>query len=201
MQQFALFLHLLIDIRMSSDIFDLATEEGIVQGCIRQDRKAQRALYERFSSRMFAVCMRYSRSREEAEDLLQEGFITLFAKIGMYSGTGSLEGWMRKIFVNAALMKLRKADALRDAADVTDAARNVPASDDILAGIGGDELIRLIASMPDGFRTVFNMNVIEGYSHKEIADALGISEGASRSQLSRGRMWLQEKLMKLEKKK
>lgn len=200
MQQIALFLHLLIDVRMSSKHLDLTTEEGIVQGCIRRDQRAQKALYEKFSSRMFAVCLRYSRDREEAEDLLQEGFITLFSKIDMYSGTGSLEGWMRRIFVNSALMKLRKSDVLRNAEDVAEAARSFHAGDDILAGIGGDEILKLISRMPEGFRVVFNMNVIEGYSHKEIAEALGITEGASRSQLSRGRMWLQDKLKKMEKK-
>lgn len=201
MQQFELFLHLIIGFRMSSELLDLTVEEDIVRGCIRQDQRAQRALYEKYASRMFAVCLRYSRNSEEAKDLLQEGFITLFSKIGMYSGTGSLEGWIRRIFVNAALMKLRKADALKDAEDVTDAVRGMPAGDDILAGISGNEILRLVSAMPDGFRIVFNMNVIEGYSHKEIADALGITEGASRSQLSRGRMWLQDKLKKMEKKR
>lgn len=188
---------------MSSGSIDLSTEKGLLLGCTRQDRKAQRALYERFSSRMFVVCLRYAKDRDEAQDLLQEGFITVFAKISTFSGAGSLEGWMRRIFVNTALMRLRKGDVLRGAADVDEpAARSVSSQEDILSGIGGKDILRLIGQMPDGFRIVFNMNVLEGYSHQEISKELGISEGTSRSQLSRARAWLQERLReKLEERK
>ena len=102
---------------------------------------------------------------------------------------------MRRIFVNTALMRLRKGDVLRGAADVDEpAARSVSSGEDILSGIGGQDILRIIGKMPDGFRTVFNMSVIEGYTHQEIARKLDISEGTSRSQLSRARMWLQERL-------
>lgn len=185
---------------MSSGIFDLRTEEGLVRGCVSQDRRAQKALYEKFSSRMFSVCMRYARDRDEAQDLLQEGFITVFSKIGTFNCAGSLEGWMRRIFVNTALMRLRKGDVLRDAADV-EQARHVTDDADILSGIGGKDLIRMIGQMPEGFRTIFNMNVIEGYTHQEISQKLGISEGTSRSQLSRARTWLQERLLEKKKKR
>ena len=148
---------------------------------------------------MFPVCMRYSRNRVEAEDLLQEGFMTVFSKIGSFNSLGSLEGWMRKVFVTTALMRLRKGDVLKDAADVDDAARKVMSDDDILSGISGKDIIRIISGMPDGFRAVFNMSVIEGYSHPEIAERLGISEGTSRSQLSRARAWLQVKLQEWRK--
>lgn len=181
---------------MSSGRIDPDTEEELILGCIRQDRRAQRALYERFSSRMLVVCMRYAKDRDEAQDLLQEGFITVFSKISSFSSAGSLEGWMRRIFVNTALMRLRKGDVLRGAADVDEpAARGVSSGEDILSGIGGRDILRMIGQMPEGFRTVFNMNVIEGYSHQEISRELGISEGTSRSQLSRARMWLQERLL------
>lgn len=180
---------------MSSGRIDLSTEEGLVQGCAVQERRAQRALYERFSSRMFVVCLRYAKDRDEAQDLLQEGFITVFSKISTFNSAGSLEGWMRRIFVNTALMRLRKGDVLRGAADVDEpAARSVSSGEDILSGIGGQDILRIIRGMPDGFRTVFNMSVIEGYTHQEIARELGISEGTSRSQLSRARAWLQERL-------
>lgn len=201
MQQIELFLHLIKDSVMSSGGIDLNTEEGLVLGCTRQDRKAQRALYERFSSRMFVVCLRYARDRDEAQDLLQEGFITVFSKIGTFNSAGSLEGWMRRIFVNTALMRLRKGDVLRGAVDVDEPlAKSVSSGDDILSGIGGDDILRIMRRMPDGFRTVFNMNVIEGYSHQEISKELGISEGTSRSQLSRARAWLQERLTERKKK-
>ena len=187
---------------MSSGIFDLRTEEGLVRGCVSQDRRAQKALYEKFSSRMFSVCMRYARDRDEAQDLLQEGFITVFSKISTFNSAGSLEGWMRRIFVNTALMRLRKGDVLRGAADVDEpVARSVSSGEDILSGIGGQDIMRMIAQMPEGFRTVFNMNVIEGYSHQEISRELGISEGTSRSQLSRARIWLQERLLEKKKKR
>lgn len=153
-------------------------------------------MYEKYSSRMFSVCLRYARDRDDAKDLLQEGFVTVFTKIGTFNSAGSLEGWMRRIFVNTALMKLRKADILRDAADVDGAAAaRVPDVDDVLSGVSGKDIMKLISAMPDGFRVVFNMSVIEGYSHQEIAQALGISEGTSRSQLSRARTWLQERLL------
>ncbi len=187
---------------MSSGRIDPDTEEELVQGCIRQDRRAQRALYGRFSSRMLAVCMRYAKDRDEAQDLLQEGFITVFSKISTFNSAGSLEGWMRRIFVNTALMRLRKGDVLRGAADVDEpVARSVSSGEDILSGIGGQDIMRMIAQMPEGFRTVFNMNVIEGYSHQEISRELGISEGTSRSQLSRARIWLQERLLERRNRK
>lgn len=143
---------------------------------------------------MFSLCMRYAKDRAEAEDLLQEGFVTVFTKIDSFGFNGSFEGWMRRIFVNTALMRLRKGDVLRNAADVEEAARGVTASDDILSGMEGKDIVKIIQAMPDGFRIIFNMNVIEGYSHQEIAQKLGISEGTSRSQLSRARAWLQERL-------
>ncbi|HIZ86771.1 MAG TPA: sigma-70 family RNA polymerase sigma factor [Candidatus Coprenecus pullistercoris] len=179
---------------MSAGKFDLVNEDNLLQGCRKQDRKAQKALYEKYASRMFSVCMRYSKSREEAEDLLQEGFVTVFSKIDTFGSSGSLEGWMRRIFVNTALMELRKGNVLRDAVEVNDRARGISSGDDILSGIGGRDIVKMISAMPDGFRIVFNMSVIEGYTHQEIARELGISEGTSRSQLSRARIWLQERL-------
>lgn len=132
--------------------------------------------------------------RDAAEDVLQDGFVTLFSKLDSYSGTGSFEGWARKIFVNTALMSLRKKDVLKNTDDV-DAAWNI-ASDEpsAIQKIGYGDLMKMISALPPGFRTVFNMYVIEGYSHKEIAEALGISETTSRSQLQRARVLLQSKI-------
>lgn len=129
-----------------------------------------------------------------AEDVLQDGFVTLFSKLDSYSGQGSFEGWARRIFVNTALMALRKGDVLRDSEDVGEV-RNM-ASPDVSAvqKMGYDELMALVAGLPAGFRTVFNMYVIEGYSHREIAEELGISEVTSRSQLQRARVLLQKKI-------
>ena len=143
--------------------------------------------------------MRYVGERATAEDVLQEGFVTLFSRIGSYKGEGSFEGWSRKIFVNTALMYLRKKDALK-MSDGLETARNL-ASDitSQTANIGYKELMSLIMTLPTGFRTVFNMYVVEGYSHKEIAQMLGITEITSRTQLSRARTWLQAKIKEMKK--
>ena len=156
--------------------------------------RAQRALYDRLAPKMFAVCIRYMGDRMVAEDVLQEGFVTLFSKLDSFSGTGSFEGWARKIFVNTALMNLRKSDVLKESEDV-DAARNITAGGTTaLQDLGYKELLRLVAGLPPGFRTVFNLSVVEGFSHKDIAEALGISENTSRSQLQRARVLLQQKI-------
>ena len=158
------------------------------------DRRAQKAIYDALSGKMFAVCLRYMSDRTSAEDVLQEGFVTLFAKLDTYSGEGSFEGWARKIFVNTALMTLRKNDVLKDSTEV-ETAWNVSAdTPSALQDLGYQEISRMIAELPAGFRTVFNMYVVEGYSHAEIAEELGISEATSRSQLLRARALLQAKI-------
>jgi len=170
------------------------SEQKLIDLCIEGDRIAQKVIYDRLAPRMFPVCIRYVGDRQTAEDILQEGFITLFSKIGSYRGNGSFEGWARKIFVNTALMYLRKKDALK-MSDELENARNL--STDLssqIEDIGYKELMKLITGLPPGFRTVFNMYVVEGYSHKEIAEMLNISETTSRTQLSRARVWLQSKI-------
>lgn len=165
-----------------------------MEDCLKGDTRAQKALYDILSPKMFPVCIRYMGDRMAAEDVLQDGFVTLFTRLDSYSGQGSLEGWARKIFVNTALMALRRSDVLRASEDI-DAARSISGDDvSALQRIGYKELEAMIAALPPGFRTVFNMYVIEGYSHKEIAEALGISEVTSRSQLQRARVLLQKKI-------
>ena len=174
-----------------------SSEFFLLEACKRGDRSAQKKLYDALSPKMFAICLRYMGQREAAEDILQEGFVTLFSRLGSYSGEGSFEGWARKIFVNTALMSLRKKDALKTSEDL-EAARNI-SSDGVsqVQSVGYHELLKLIAGLPAGYRTVFNMAVIEGYSHKEIAQALGITEATSRSQLQRARVMLQDKIAKM----
>ncbi|MBQ7623412.1 MAG: sigma-70 family RNA polymerase sigma factor [Bacteroidales bacterium] len=163
------------------------------------DRRAQRLLYDALSDKMFAVCLRYMGNRSDAEDVLQDGFVSLFTKLDSYSGDGSFEGWARRIFVNTALMHLRKSDVLKGSEDV-DAAFDIEAPTPQADGdLGYKELLRLISELPPGFRTVFNLYVVEGLSHKEIAEELGISEVTSRSQLLRARAILQEKIKDLKK--
>lgn len=165
-----------------------------IEGAKRGERRSQKAIYDLLSAKMYAVCLRYMGDRDAAEDILQDGFVTLFTKLDSYSGEGSFEGWARKIFVNTALMSLRKKDALKNTEDV-DAARQIASDEPTpVQQIAHDELLKMIAALPPGFRTVFNMYVIEGFSHKEIAGALGISETTSRSQLQRARTLLQSKI-------
>lgn len=146
---------------------------------------------------MFAVCLRYMGDRMPAEDILQDGFITLFSKLDSYSGEGSFEGWARKIFVNTALMSIRKTDALKLSGDLEEAGNLSSDISTQIQNIGYKEIMKIVMKLPDGYRTVFNMFVVEGFSHKEIAQALNISEVTSRSQLQRARMILQEKIKKL----
>ena len=182
------------NIRTVAETFDLK----LIESCIKGNRESQKALYDHLAPRMLPLCMRYVGNREQAEDILQEGFITLFTRLKDFRGEGSFEGWARRIFVTTALMSLRKKDALKMSDDI-DTARGLKA--DIPSqgqNIGYKELIRLVMELPPGFRTVFNMFVIEGYSHKEISEMLGITETTSRTQLSRARVWLQNKIKNRE---
>ena len=166
--------------------------EQIVPACRNGDRKAQKRLFETLAPKMMAVCLRYMGSRDDAEDVLQEGFITLFSRLDSYSGSGSFEGWARKIFVNTALMHLRKTDALKLSDDISEARTLFTEEATPVQKMGYKELMQLIGALPPDARTVFNMYVIEGYSHKEIADTLGCTEATSRSKLQRARLRLQE---------
>ena len=176
-----------------TETFDLQ----LIESCRKGDRAAQKILYDRLASRMFPVCMRYVGDRTTAEDVLQDGFVTLFTRLDSYKGEGSFEGWARRIFVTTALMNLRKKDALK-MSDELEAIRGMKADTaSQTQNIGYKELMKLVMSLPTGFRTVFNMYAIEGYSHKEIAEMLGITETTSRTQFSRARIWLQNKIEKL----
>ena len=147
---------------------------------------------------MFPLCIRYVCDRSLAEDVLQDGFVTLFTRLQDFKGDGSFEGWARKIFVTTALMSLRKKDALKMSEDL-ELARNLKAENSSqLQNLGYKDLMAMITELPPGFRTVFNMYAIEGYSHKEIGEILGISETTSRTQLSRARIWLQNKIKERE---
>ena len=173
------------------------TEAELISGCVHGDREAQRLLYERYASVMYPVCVRYL-GREDAKDVLQEGFLTVFDKSGTYKGEGSFEGWMRKLFVNASLMHLRKTDVLRRTEDIDE----VPEAGGVLEHgvleqISSREILDLVAGLPAGLRSVFNLFVMEGYSHAEVGALLGITEQSSRSQLSRARSLLQEKIKEI----
>ena len=170
----------------------------LVDGAKQGDRICQRELYNKLSIKMFPVCLRYIGEREKAKDVLHDGFITLFSKLGEFRGEGSFEGWARRIFATTALMQLRRHDILSQTLQI-DGEVELNDAELILdpketSSLDADKLMELILSMPDGFRAVFNLYALEGYSHKEIAEMLQISEGASRSQLSRAKTWLQRRL-------
>ncbi len=165
-------------------------ETDLIKGCIEGNRRMQEALYSRFSSRMYAVCLRYAGNAEEAEDILQEGFIKIFKKLNTFRSEGSFEGWIRRIFVNTAIEHFRRKRYLQT---VSEKEENTIEGNDIsvLDKMAAKDIIALIKELSPGYRTVFNMYVVEGYTHKEIADMLGISEGTSKSQLSRAKVILQ----------
>lgn len=170
----------------------------LIESCKKGDRAAQKAIYNLLAPRMFPICIRYIGDRTSAEDILQEGFITLFTKIESYKGDGSFEGWARKIFVNTALMSLRKKDTLKMSEELEAVKSMKTETSSQIETIGYKELMELVMSLPPGFRTVFNMYAIEGYSHKEIAETLGVTETTSRTQFSRARAWLQAKIKERE---
>ena len=170
----------------------------LIESCIKGDRAAQKVIYAGLAPRMFPVCIRYVGDRELAQDILQDGFVTLFTRLDTYKGEGSFEGWARKIFVTTALMELRKKDALKMSEDLETVKGMKTETTTQLQNIGYKDLMKVITQLPTGFRTVFNMYAIEGYSHKEIGEILGISETTSRTQLSRARIWLQNKLKEIE---
>ena len=168
--------------------------EELAKKSLQNDRIAQRLLYESLAGKMLTVCNRYVGDRETAKDVMHDGFIRLFEKLESFSGTGSFEGWARRIFVNTALTHLRKSNILRFSEPIDDLSSmsSLPFSE--LDAFSTEDLLKCIASMPPGFRAVFNLFAIEGYTHDEIAKILRISENTSRSQYVRARQWLQKRL-------
>lgn len=177
----------------------MVTEEHILEGCLSGKREFQELLYKRHSGKMFALCLRYVRNREEAEDVLQDGFVTVFKNIQNFRRDGSFEGWIRRIIVNTALMHIRSRKKDLNFSDLDEVGNNYhPQSHfDTISQINANELLKMLETLPDGYRVVFNLFAIEGYSHKEIGEMLGINEGTSKSQLSKARNYLQDCLQKL----
>ncbi|QNN40853.1 RNA polymerase sigma factor [Pedobacter roseus] len=173
------------------------TINDLMEGCKAGDRKMQELLYKQTAAKMLAVCMRYAKDRMEAEDVLQMGYIKIFQKIKEYRGDGSFEGWIRRVMVNTAIESYRKNLRSLNVVEI-DEAYEQPSTGFDFGTLGMQDLMKVIQKLADGYRMVFNMYVIEGYSHKEIGETLGISEGASKSQLSRARAILKEEIIKME---
>lgn len=179
-------------------ILQLFTSEAqLVKSLQKGDAKAQRHLYEKYSARLLAVCVRYINDKMEAEDVLIEGFMKIFDRIDQFKGEGSFEGWMRRLMTNEALMYLRTKRHIEVDLDAPEA-QHLPNYEWADACLEVDDLMAVIAKLPTGYRTVFNLYAIEGYSHAEIAEQLGITESTSKSQLHRARALLQDMIKEIE---
>ena len=172
--------------------------QQLIDECKKGNRLAQKELYDKYARKMMGVCLRYVSDRETARDLLQDGFVKVFTSLDTYTGSGVFDAWIRKIFVNGALEYLRRGDVLREASDWDSIAEPVESfSVSAVSELSAADLMKLIQELPAGFRTVFNLFAIEGYSHREIAEMMNITESTSRSQYTRARQLLQKRVKEL----
>lgn len=174
------------------------TEYELIEGCTRQDARCQRMLFDRYAGKMMGVCLRYANDAMEAEDMLQDAFIKVFQYMGQFKFEGAFEGWIRRIVVNTAIRHLEKKKL--HFKDIDDNSYDAPQiAPQAYTHLGEDDLMKLINQLPEGYRMVFNLNAIEGYSHEEIAVMLNIQPGTSRSQLVKARKMLQYQIVQLQK--
>ena len=176
------------------------TEDELIRGCLREEAACQKELFNRYASRMLGVCQRYARNGSDAEDILQDAFIKVFDKISQFKFEGSFEGWIRKIMVNTALKKysLRRYEKEVSGYEIKDRDES-GMEPSAYAHLTQKELMELINNLPDGYRLIFNLYIIEGYQHDEIAAMLNIQPGTSRSQLVKARNMLQKQILQLQK--
>lgn len=174
------------------------TEKELIKGCLRENRKCQQELFRRYAGKMLVVCQRYARHQMEAEDILQDAFIKIFDNISKFESKGSFEGWIRRIVINTALKNYSKKSFKNEQIGVEHVPEKALAPS-IYGHLHEEELMNLIGQLPDGYRLVFNLYAVEGYSHREIADMIGIQESTSRSQLVKARKMLQQKIIELQK--
>jgi RNA polymerase sigma-70 factor (ECF subfamily) len=172
------------------------TEDLLIQGCLRNEASAQQELYYRYSPKMLSVCYRYAKSREDAEDMLQEGFIKVFTQIHQFQNRGALEGWIRRIIVHTCINNLKKNKKFSDSVDIIHAASVPVREENIPSILQAKQVVECIRLLPMGYRTVLNLYAIEGYSHKEIATILDIEESTSRSQYTRAKAMLEDILVR-----
>lgn len=172
------------------------SEEAILQDCLNNDALAQKELYNRYSPRMLSVCYRFAHNREDAEDMLQEGFIKVFSQIHTFRNQGALEGWIRRIVVHTCINALKKNKKFSENVELIHASSVQVREDSIPSIVQAKQLIECIRMLPMGYRTVLNLYAIEGYSHKEIGDMLDVEESTSRSQYTRAKQMLEDILVK-----
>lgn len=172
------------------------TDKMLVAACLKGDSKAQKQLYDTYSVKMYGLCLRYAKDHAEAEDMLQEGFFRVFTRLHQFAGTGALGGWIRRVMINTSLKYLQKQRrhffAPEDLAKVSETRESAEAN--VFSQFGAEAIIGMIQQLPTGYRTIFNLYAIEGYSHKEIAEQMEISESTSRSQYARAKKLLRTKL-------
>ena len=176
------------------------SEKDLINRCLKNDAKAHEQFYRRFAPKMYGVCLRFAKSQMEADDILQEGFIKVFVNLKSYRNEGSLEGWIRRTIVNTAINLFKKNAKYQNDVDIdkTEAAHQLQYKSRAIDNLNMEELLKLITKLPTGYRMVFNLNIIEGYTHKEIGHLLNISENTSKSQLSRARQTLQKQIAELQ---
>jgi RNA polymerase sigma factor (sigma-70 family) len=171
------------------------SEEAILQGCLKNQPAAQQELYTRYSPKMLSVCYRFARNREDAEDMLQEGFIRVFTQIHQFQSKGSFEGWIRRIIVHTCINHLKKHKKFNDSVDIAQAQTLQVREDSVPSIIQAKQVIECIRMLPIGYRTVLNLFAIDGYTHREIAGMLDIEESTSRSQYTRAKAMLEQILV------
>ena len=169
-----------------------AEETKIIKGCKKGNKRAQYQFYELFKKLVFSVCMRYAKDVPEAEDIMQDAFVTLYRDLYQYRPIGALGGWVRRVTVNTALQHVRKKRMVFSDVEMHTLSNKVEGDDDIMGVLNAKEIMRMVQLLPDGYRVVFNLYVVEGFSHKEIASQLNISVNTSKSQLSRAKSYLRK---------
>jgi RNA polymerase sigma-70 factor (ECF subfamily) len=172
------------------------TEEAMLKGCMRNQAAAQQELYYRYSPKMLSVCYRYAKSREDAEDMLQEGFIKIFGQLKQFQNRGALEGWIRKIIVHTCINNLKKNKKFTESVDIIHASGVHIREESVPSIVQAKQVVECIRMLPIGYRTVLNLYAVEGYSHREIATMLDIEESTSRSQYTRAKSMLEDILIK-----
>ncbi|HEX4849815.1 MAG TPA: sigma-70 family RNA polymerase sigma factor [Puia sp.] len=174
----------------------IMTEDAILQGCLKNQAAAQRELYNRYSPKMLAVCYRFAHNREDAEDMLQEGFIKVFLQIHTFQNKGAFEGWIRRIIVHTCINHLKKNKRFNESVDILNANTIQVREESVPSIVQAKQIVDCIRILPIGYRTVLNLYAIEGYSHKEIAEMLDIEESTSRSQYTRAKQMLEDILVR-----
>ncbi|MFM7007113.1 MAG: RNA polymerase sigma factor [Flavobacteriales bacterium] len=173
-------------------------EQELILGCIAARPKAQKALFDIYAPKLYVVCLRYLKDQMRAQDVLQDTFVKIFANISNYKSEGAFEGWLKKIAVNTCLDQLRKDKKLLTDVSIDDVSHKLSSESFSAEKLMADDLLKLVQALPDGYRTVFNLFAIEGYSHQEIAQQLGISESTSKTQYLRARAYLKDRIENID---